>query len=73
MNSIKNLYKRFYILSIIAGFLAMIGTVGCSEKDEVQSNIYGYVQFKLEKKETRATNTLDKLWDAKKNGGGNRF
>ena len=66
MNSIKNLYKRFYILSIIAGFLAMIGTVGCSEKDEVQSNIYGYVQFKLEKKETRATNTLDKLWDAKK-------
>lgn len=73
MNSIKNLYKKFYILPVIAGLLAMVGLVGCSESEEVQTSLYGYVQFKLQKKasyndgsNTRSVGILDKLADAKK-------
>lgn len=73
MNSIKNLYKKLYILPIIAGLLAMVGLVGCSEDDEAQNPMYGYVQFKLQKKasydseeKTRGVGILDKLSDAKK-------
>ena len=66
-------YIRSYMLHIIVGVLTMGALVGCSDEDEMQQNLYGYVQFKLLKSAsaadiplTRAADELEMLADAKK-------
>ena len=66
-------YLRSYMLHIIVGVLTMGALVGCSDEDEMQQNLYGYVQFKLLKSAsaadiplTRAADELEMLADAKK-------
>ena len=63
-----------YLLTILVAFMAM-SLVGCSDDDAAQqSDLYGYVQFKLYKSESaegqaklsRAVDRLDKLSDAHK-------
>lgn len=67
--------KFLYIWPLLIAFMAM-GLVGCSDDDsavQMQTDLYGYVQFKLYKSasaeggaETRAASQLDKLADAHK-------
>lgn len=66
-------YLRSYMLHVIVGVLTMGALVGCSDEDEMQQNLYGYVQFKLLKSAsaadiplTRAADELEMLADAKK-------
>ncbi len=58
--------KKLYILPLLFAFMAM-GLVGCSDDDATppHSDIYGYVQFKLQKaaSATRAVEQLEKLSD----------
>ena len=66
-------YLRSYMLHIIVGVLTMGALAGCSDEDEMQQNLYGYVQFKLLKSASaadiplpRAADELEMLADAKK-------
>ncbi len=67
--------KIFHFIPFVIGCLLMTTVfTGCSDDDEeLQQTAFGYVQFKLYKSasaakgaETRGTDMLDKLDDAKK-------
>ena len=69
------LNKLFQFIPLVIGFLLMTTVfTGCSDDDEeLQQTAFGYVQFKIYKSasaakgaETRGTDMLDKLSDAKK-------
>lgn len=73
MNYKNKFYSILFLVTIIAGLLAMAVVTGCSDdKEDLQAG-YGYVQFKLYKSAsfkqegtTRAVDKLDRLDDAKK-------
>lgn len=63
---------RIYLFTLLFASISL-GLVGCSEDDDVQKELYGYVQFKLLKSSyakqsaaTRAVERLEKLADAHK-------
>ena len=70
------LNKLFHFIPFVIGLLLMTTVfAGCSDDDdELQQTAFGYVQFKIYKSasaaikgtETRGTDMLDKLNDAKK-------
>lgn len=71
-----NLHKLYsiFFLPLLISLLTMVVVTGCSDDDdELQTNRYGYVQFKLYKSSsleegatTRVTDKLDNLSDAQK-------
>ena len=46
--------------------LAGVALTGCSDDNEVDKELYGYVQFKVEKATTRSVDKLEYLADARK-------
>ena len=73
MNSIQKLYSKYFIVFLIGTIFSAGVMTGCSDDNEEQQNLYGYVQFKLCKRasydemgDARAINQLDYLNDAKK-------
>lgn len=73
MNSIRNLYSNYFIVFLIGAILSSGIMTGCSDDNEEQQDLYGYVQFKLckrasydETENARALNQLEYLNDAKK-------
>ena len=71
MNYIQKLYIVF--MTFVVSWMMMGIMTGCSDKDEVPQDQYGYVQFKLYKSasynevaQPRAVDKLTLLNDAKK-------
>ena len=47
MNSIQKLYSKYFIVFLIGTIFSAGVMTGCSDDNEEQQNLYGYVQFKL--------------------------